>query len=204
MAPEKPVAPRKRNRKRKRRVASSSSSSDSSDSSSSSSDEDAPTIKAKKHLPTKQVAPDSSTEDSSSSSSSDSDSDAEPVAPTPAPDATPAATRSSRVVAEKWTSPPPSPPPASIPSFMLHGDVSRGALDEHALKERFRKFWMASVADAFRDDLDQIRKEPHLTAPRLSLLIDSLASGTEVFTSSSKADKSNDMNEMDVVLDGND
>jgi len=29
---------------------------------------------------------------------------------------------------------------------------------ETALRERFRKFWMGSVADAFKDDLEQLRK----------------------------------------------
>lgn len=75
---------------------------------------------------------------------------------------------------------------------------------------------MGSVADGFRDDLEQIRKvsyatsaaffvwrftdlkEPHMTTSRLSLLIDSLASGADVFTSSST--KSNNVNEMDIVL----
>ena len=75
---------------------------------------------------------------------------------------------------------------------------------------------MGSVADGFRDDLEQIRKvsypttavlciwgfmnlkEPHMTTSRLSLLIDSLASGAEVFTSSTT--KSNNVNEMDIVL----
>jgi len=54
---------------------------------------------------------------------------------------------------------------------------------------------MASVADGFRDDLEEIRKEPNLGTARLSLLIDSLASGAEVFTSASGVD------EMEVVLE---
>jgi hypothetical protein len=29
---------------------------------------------------------------------------------------------------------------------------------EQLMKERFRKFWMASIADGFRDDLEEIRK----------------------------------------------
>jgi ribosome assembly protein 3 len=86
---------------------------------------------------------------------------------------------------------------------------------------------MASVADAFGDDLEQIRqvrrqsevppapcphflkpscaharvKEPDMTKSRLALLIDSLASGGEVF--SSHTGENGKLNEMDVVLNSN-
>jgi len=60
---------------------------------------------------------------------------------------------------------------------------------------------MASVADAFGDDLEQIRKEPNMTKSRLALLIDSLASGGEGF--SSHAGENGELNEMDVVLNSN-
>lgn len=58
---------------------------------------------------------------------------------------------------------------------------------------------MASVADGFKDDLDQIRKEPGLTTSRLAMLIDSLASGADLYTSSA-ATESSGANEMQVVL----
>jgi ribosome assembly protein 3 len=78
---------------------------------------------------------------------------------------------------------------------------------------------MASVADAFSDDLEKIRKvrhllahpstycpyanlkEPSMTKSRLALLIDSLASGSEVF--SSHAGERGETNEMEVVLNSN-
>lgn len=41
-----------------------------------------------------------------------------------------------------------------------------------------------------------------MTSSRLTLLIDSLASGADVFTSRASGDKSTDMNEMDIVLNG--
>ena len=76
---------------------------------------------------------------------------------------------------------------------------------------------MASVADGFKDDLEQIRKvcvfnsrqfvvlipalqEPNLGPSRLTLLIDSLASGADVFPS--RIGKENAINEMEVVLEG--
>jgi len=61
---------------------------------------------------------------------------------------------------------------------------------------------MASVADGFKDDLEEIRKEPNLDTSRLSLLIDSLASGADVFTSSSRPGDTQAVNEMEVILEG--
>ncbi|KAF8815803.1 hypothetical protein BYT27DRAFT_7033408, partial [Phlegmacium glaucopus] len=70
---------------------------------------------------------------------------------------------------------------------------------EKELKDRFRQFWMTSVADGFKDDLEEIRKkEPNLGTSRLALLIDSLAAGADVFSSSSNGKDS--LNEMDVIL----
>ncbi|KAF8169056.1 hypothetical protein K438DRAFT_1983631 [Mycena galopus ATCC 62051] len=58
---------------------------------------------------------------------------------------------------------------------------------------------MASVADGFKDDLEEIRvKEPNLGASRLALLIDSLASGADVFSSTAQG---SEINEMEVVLE---
>lgn len=51
------------------------------------------------------------------------------------------------------------------------------------MKEKFRKFWLSAVADGFKDDLEEIRKEPKMSTSRLGLLIDSLASGAEIYTS---------------------
>jgi hypothetical protein len=53
----------------------------------------------------------------------------------------------------------PSPIPPPVPSFLPtqpDGSVDTGG--EQQLKDRFRKFWMQSVADAFQDDLAQIHK----------------------------------------------
>ncbi|KIM79538.1 hypothetical protein PILCRDRAFT_10362 [Piloderma croceum F 1598] len=57
---------------------------------------------------------------------------------------------------------------------------------------------MASVADGFKDDLEEIRKEPNLGTSRLSLLINSLASGADVFTSVSRPGDPQAINEMEV------
>jgi len=80
--------------------------------------------------------------------------------------------------------------------------VGNDAQNEQILKDRFRKFWMASVADGFKDDLEEIRKEPNLGTSRLALLIDSLASGADVFSSSSQPGDPQAVNEMEVVLEG--
>ncbi|KIL60316.1 hypothetical protein M378DRAFT_44083, partial [Amanita muscaria Koide BX008] len=65
------------------------------------------------------------------------------------------------------------------------------------MQEKFRKFWMASVADGFREDLEVIQKEPNMNTTKLAMLIDSLASGADVFTSSGS---NNGVNEIGVAL----
>lgn len=207
MPPTKPPAPRKRNRKRKRRLASSSSSSDSSSSDSSS--DETPNKTTTKKAPLKKQATLSSVEEpsspssSSSSSPTSSDSEADAIHESKVPPTVPQAPfvkpqGSERVRAR---SPSPSPPPVDLPSFLPAEGSSNRAQEELALRDRFRQFWMASVADAFSDDLEQIRKEPNMTKSRLALLIDSLASGSDVF--SSHVGERGETNEMEVVLNSN-
>ncbi|GJJ07828.1 hypothetical protein Clacol_002033 [Clathrus columnatus] len=81
----------------------------------------------------------------------------------------------------------------AIKSF-LHPLADRAKKKE--LKEKFKKFWMSSIADAFKDELEEIRKEPNLTTPRLSPLIDALASGADVHASTNDPA----LNEMEIVL----
>ncbi|KAF8273549.1 hypothetical protein EI94DRAFT_1826002 [Lactarius quietus] len=201
MPPTKPPAPRKRNRKRKRRLASSSS--PSSSSSSSSSSDEAPNKSTVKKAPLKKQAAPSSVEEpsspSSSSSSSPSSSDSEDDSLHES-SALPTVSQAPFVKSQgaKARSPSPSPPPVDLPPFLPPAGSSNRAEEEQALRDRFRQFWMASVADAFSDDLEQIRKEPNMTKSRLALLIDSLASGSEVF--SSHAGERGETNEMEVVL----
>jgi len=45
---------------------------------------------------------------------------------------------------------------------------------ETALRERFRKFWMGSVADAFKDDLEQLRKVRDTSSSTLNRLANAL------------------------------
>ena len=88
------------------------------------------------------------------------------------------------------------------------------------MREKFQKFWMASIADGFRDDLEQIRKvskeqrhvrwhqihiiqkptqEPNMNTTKLTMLIDSLATGADVFSSEKRQKGS--VNEVDVALE---
>lgn len=161
----KPVTPaktaRKRNRKRKRRVASSSESSSSSEDSSSSSEGENPTtVKLKTQASNKPVLaenPTSSSESESDSDSSDSESDhqRDDVEMRDASGPAEKSGKKERVVYSR--SPSLSPPPA--PSFLpTEPDGSVDTESENQLKDRFRKFWMQSIADAFQDDLAQIHK----------------------------------------------
>ena len=79
---------------------------------------------------------------------------------------------------------------------------------------------MSSIADAFKDDLEVIQKvcsclfisvydvpnilglilqEPNMNPSRLAVLIESLASGADVFTSSVKPG-TNEVNEMEIIV----
>ncbi|KAI6040674.1 hypothetical protein EDC04DRAFT_2893858 [Pisolithus marmoratus] len=205
-----PVA-RKRNRKRKRRVASSSSESSSSDDSSS--DDSVSSVqqtKVAQNLPKSSTPPSGEDDLSSSSSSSSSSSDDESEAgnditkkkTSPQPGITGQSTEKPTPSARNSPSPPP-PSVVTIPPFINPGSPE----DELALKEKFRKFWMASLAEGFKDDLEVIRKargrqlspaEPNLGQSRLALLVESLAAGAEVFSSTST---DGNVNEMEVVVD---
>ncbi|KAG8963476.1 hypothetical protein FRC03_002945 [Tulasnella sp. 419] len=55
----------------------------------------------------------------------------------------------------------PSPPVVKPLSFMASMEKSNSSdtmEKEKLLKERFRKFWMSSIADEFKNDLEEIRK----------------------------------------------
>ncbi|KAL4261677.1 Ribosome assembly protein 3 [Pleurotus pulmonarius] len=186
--PAKPI--RKRNRKRKRRAASSSSSSSDSNSS------DSESVSPQKPAPV--VTTQASEPSSSSSSSSESDSeDSDAPQRVESSKETPGKAQIKQVPPQGRS---PSPQPVPIPSFLpSQTEAAEAAEQEKVLKERFRRFWMSSIADGFKDDLEEIRKEPNLDKSRLALLIDSLASGAEVYSSSLKDGK--DINEMEVVLD---
>ncbi|KAI6099134.1 hypothetical protein F5141DRAFT_1144913 [Pisolithus sp. B1] len=194
---------KKRNRKRKRRIASSSSDDSSDDDSVSSVQQSNATQKHPQSstLPAGEDDPSSSSSSSSSSpspsSSSDDDSEADNEVTEKAaslqPDITGPSTKGPTSPARDSPSPPP-PSVVATPPFINPGSPE----DELALKEKFRKFWMASLAEGFKDDLEVIRKEPNLGQSRLALLIESLAAGAEVFSSTST---DGNVNEMEVVVD---
>ncbi|KAF8895842.1 hypothetical protein CPB84DRAFT_1781952, partial [Gymnopilus junonius] len=189
-------AKRKRTRKRKRRAASSSSSS----SSSSDSSDDEVTQPVAKVIPKPAPQTESSSSESSESSDSQSSSSEEEEGDSKIVEPAPRGRQVDKATSQapRRFSPSPSPPPTDLPSFLPSrkaGETS--ARQEQELKDRFRKFWMASVAEGFKDDLEEIRKEPNLTTSRLGLLIDSLASGADVFSRSSD---NTTVNEMEVVL----
>ncbi|TFK53384.1 hypothetical protein OE88DRAFT_1244701 [Heliocybe sulcata] len=195
MPPAKPVQQRKRNRKRKRRAASSSESS----SESSSDESTSPRVAPKVQPVIAQGEPElDESDESSSSSDSDSASDSEADLPRVKENVRDDK-NTSQEARSRRRSPSASPPAATIPPFPPTSGVSgQESVDEQALKEKFRKFWMSSIADGFKDDLDVTRKEPNMTSSRLGLLIESLAAGADVFGSTSD---NNQINEMEIVLD---
>ncbi|KAG9092381.1 hypothetical protein FS749_015787 [Ceratobasidium sp. UAMH 11750] len=199
-----PAAPaRKRNRKRKRRAAASSSSS----SSSSSSEDESPQLTTRPvPVPTRvvvQVDSSDSDSDSSSSSSSGSDSDSDAGGSVKSISGLPIVTTKPK---QRQESRSPSPPSPAIPPFLPAPGTEGAQKREEELRARFRKFWMASIADGFRDDLEELHKEPNLSESRLGLLIDSLASGADVFIAGPSGganrgfESASGENEMEIVL----
>ena len=167
-AAPKQVVARKRIRKRKRRAAIfSSSSSSSSDSSDSDSDVQLipATVPNPNHL--------SSSSSSSDSEYSDSDSSSSFTASTPPKTLQPKAREIPKDTSStlRRSSPSPSPPPAEIATFLPSknaGVVAKNIVQEQAAKDRFRQLWMASVADGFKEDLEDIRKASFLFSQELS------------------------------------
>lgn len=116
-------------------------------------------MKLKTQLPDKPIlvenSASSSESESESDSSEESDHQREDVEMLDASAPTEKSDKKERVVYSR--SPSPSPPP--VPSFLpTESDGSVDTESERQLKDRFRKFWMQSVADAFQDDLAQIHK----------------------------------------------
>ena len=110
-------------------------------------------------MPVKPIQEESSPESSSESSSSGSDSETEGDIPTVASGKLPLKSAQTHHV-----SPSPSPPPSKLPTFLPQtttGD-NDDIVQEQMMKDKFRKFWMASIADGFRDDLEEIRKVCYL------------------------------------------
>lgn len=159
MGPGQPKPTRKRNRKRKRRVVSDSSSSED-DSSSSSSDASTSTPQKTVTIPVRQPKPATSEnadvdedEDEVSSSSSDESQD----------DSAPGEEDVDISVPSSRPGHPEPPPQRDSPSPQPNVDIppfipQNAPESEQALKEKFRKFWMASIAEGFKDDLEEIRK----------------------------------------------
>lgn len=150
---------KKRTRKRKRRVVSSSSSSSSSSSDSEHSENDLPRITPtastrKIPLSQPQAVPESSSssDESDSSSSSASSRSASPLH-APHLGQQPEPSHASGKRRERTPTP---PPPMPFPSFLPTGEDKAQREDE--LRAKFRKFWMASVADAFKGDLEQLQQ----------------------------------------------
>ncbi|KAF8139891.1 hypothetical protein EV363DRAFT_1152642, partial [Boletus edulis] len=92
-----------------------------------------------------------------------------------------------------------SPPQRDSPSPPANVDIPLSFLQTRPRASKLsHKFWMASIAKGFKDDLEEIRKEPNLGPSRLALLIESFASGADVFSSNSAGSS---VNEMETVLD---
>ena len=59
------------------------------------------------------------------------------------------------------SSPSRSPPPSTGAAVS-----AKNVVQEQAVKDRFRQLWMASVADGFKEDLEDMRKASFLFSPK--------------------------------------
>lgn len=158
MAPPVLKPARRRNRKRKRRAASSDSSSSSDDSSSDESAQTTPQIRAP---PAKKPGSDMTSSSESSSSDSDSESDDDNARTTSMVNNQiqvddPKVGHDKGASRRGSLSPP--PPSTEIPSFLPSNQPADDMALEQAMKDKFRKFWMSSIAEGFKEDLEEIRK----------------------------------------------
>ncbi len=217
MGPPQPTKKR-RTRKRKRKVSFDSSDSSSGDEHEHHDNPVADTLK--------DPAPLSSSSSSASTSSESSDDEQ--------PSTTPRIPSPSQMdleeLMEKAATPPgrrsisrsPSPPPAAIPTIFDSSIQNTKPEDEgreDRVQEKFKKFWMAAVVDAFQNDLEHLRtvgrlltlallfsplpqQKGDMTTDMLSLLIQSLASGADVYThTQSSAPGQSRFDEMELVID---
>lgn len=109
------------------------------------------------HLSSSSSSSDSEDSDSDSSSSFSASSAPKTLQPKASEVPKPKATSST----QRRSSPSPSPPPAEIGTFLPSKNVAVAAeniVQEQAVKDKFRQLWMASVADGFKEDLEDIRK----------------------------------------------
>jgi ribosome assembly protein 3 len=157
--------PKRRNRKRKRRQAASSSSSSSSSSESGSEDEKPANVVAiEKQVPPvqKEPSPDSTaTSDSSESSNSSSESEesSEDDEDEEKDEGEDEEMKSPKPTKRKYPSRSPSPRNSDLPmSLPMNPTTKQEKLKDAEMKERFRKYWMSSVAEGFKDELEQLQK----------------------------------------------
>ncbi|KAK1923067.1 hypothetical protein DB88DRAFT_493651 [Papiliotrema laurentii] len=229
MAPASTAKSGKPARKRRRRqlsyspTDSSSSDSDSSDSGDTSSDEEAAAHKAAKGKAAKMdvdgettSSGSSTSSDSSSSSSSSSSSDSDSSSDDsdsddssssgsdsdeegkPAKKSSTTVAAASKPVRPRAPTLSPSPPPRAIPSFLSNNET-QSSDDRRA---RFRRVYMEKLVEGFGDDLEKLRtSDPTLGPSKLQLLIDSLASGIDIFSDpQSQMGKEKEVDEVGLIL----
>ncbi|EIW69945.1 hypothetical protein TREMEDRAFT_68390 [Tremella mesenterica DSM 1558] len=148
------------------------------------------------------VSSSSTSSDDSDDDSSESDSESGPAPAATQPDST---IEPNKTIRERQRLPTlsPTPPPRTIPSFLpdpSHGTEEGAKAQEEDRRTAFRRVYMDKLVEAFGSDLEKLRaNEPTLDAKRLGVLIESLASGREVFNDPQSTDKGG-VDEVGVLL----
>ncbi|CAG7848539.1 SubName: Full=Uncharacterized protein {ECO:0000313/EMBL:CCA66552.1} [Serendipita indica DSM 11827] len=86
-------------------------------------------------------------------------------------------------------------------SLSLHPVTEVEKERDTQFRERFRGFWMKSMAEGFGEELSQLQKEPDMTKPKLAMLIDALAGGTGIYLPENGAEgTSSGVSEVEMLL----
>ncbi|KAG8807122.1 hypothetical protein FRC17_004641 [Serendipita sp. 399] len=95
----------------------------------------------------------------------------------------------------------PSPANMDLPRGLpLEPKTDEEKRTDAQFRERFRKFWMASMAKSFGDELAELQKEPNMTKPKLSMLIDALAAGTNIYLPTTNDGSTTRIDEAEILL----
>ncbi|KAE8541403.1 hypothetical protein D1P53_002762 [Cryptococcus gattii VGV] len=207
-----PLQSQKSNRRKRRRRQLSISSSSEGDSSSD--DEVATSIVQLASQEAMEVdgnSPSASSSESSSSSSSDSsasesdsdsdDSESESSTEITKPVTAPALASQAKQRTRYPTNSPSPPPDSTLPSFFRPSDEGAALDSSSENRDKFRTVYMNKIVEGFGGELEKMREsDPTLGPKRLQLLIDSLASGIDLYTHPKQTKKDDDIDEVTLLI----
>ncbi|XAO22282.1 hypothetical protein I312_101051 [Cryptococcus bacillisporus CA1280] len=145
----------------------------------------------------------SSSDSSASESDSDSDagSDSESSAGITKPVTAPTLASQAKQRTRYPTNSPSPPPDSTLPSFFRPSDEGAALDSSNENRDKFRTVYMNKIVEGFGGELEKMREsDPTLGPKRLQLLIDSLASGIDLYTHPKQTKKDDDIDEVTLLI----